>query len=118
MKISETYLLFIISSNQETALEIYFHNNELTHIFSEILGVETHTLKIAKFQHLFEKYSLTADECIFVTDTLGDIREGNKVGVRTIAVDFGFHERSRLEKSSPYKIVSSFEELETTIQTL
>ena len=43
--------------------------------------------------------------------TLGDILEGHKAGVRTIAVDFGFHGRDRLEKGEPFKIVSSFEEV-------
>lgn len=117
-ELHKQFVLFIISSNQEEVIDMYFHNNNFTHIFTEILGVETHTSKITKFNRIFEKYKLTADECLFVTDTLGDIREGNSVGIRTIAVDFGFHERKRLEKGHPFKIVSSFEELENTIKGL
>lgn len=112
------YSLFIISSNQETAIDAYFYNNNFTHIFEEVLGVETHTSKVEKFRQIFATYQFTADECVFVTDTLGDIREGNKVGVRTIAVDFGFHERKRLEKGNPFKIVSSFDELRNVIGRL
>ncbi len=117
-EIEKQFTLFIVSSNQEAVLDVYFHNNNFTHVFTEVLGVETHTSKIAKFDHIFEKHDLRVDECIFVTDTLGDIREGNKVGLRSIAVDFGFHERKRLEKGSPYKIVSSFDELEKVIGSL
>ena len=76
-KLSEDYLLFIISSNQGTTLDIYFQNNKFVHIFKEILGVETHKSKVEKFKYLFKKYNLKADECIFVTDTLGDILEGH-----------------------------------------
>ena len=110
-KLSLRYLLFIISSNQEEALNIYFQNNKFVHIFKEILGAETHQSKVEKFKYLFEKYKFKAEDCVFVTDTLGDIIEGNKVGVKTIAVDFGFHKKDRLEKGKPFKIVSSFDEI-------
>lgn len=110
-KLSTLHPLFIISSNQEEALNTYFKNNNFTHIFKEILGAETHQSKVEKFKHLFKKHNLKAEDCVFVTDTLGDIMEGKKVGVRIIAVDFGFHQKDRLEKGSPFKIVSSFDEI-------
>ena len=37
-KLSEKYPLFIISSNQEEALNIYFQNNNSTHIFKKYWG--------------------------------------------------------------------------------
>lgn len=117
-KLAKDYVLFVISSNWEETLNTYFHNNNFTHIFKEVLGAETHCSKVEKFKYLFEKYALVADDCIFVTDTLGDILEGNKVGVKTIAVDFGFHKRDRLEKGKPFKIVSSFDEITEIIVNL
>ncbi|MEI7621098.1 MAG: HAD hydrolase-like protein [Candidatus Moraniibacteriota bacterium] len=110
--------LFIISSNKEEILHTYFQNNNFTHIFKEILGAETHRSKVAKFEYLFEKYALKAQDCIFVTDTLGDILEGKKAGVKVIAVDFGFHKRDRLEKGEPFKIVSSFDEILEVIENI
>lgn len=110
-KLAKQYPLFIISSNQEKTLNTYFQNNNCTHIFQRILGSETHQSKVVKFQHLFEKYQLKVEDCVFVTDTLGDILEGKEVGIKVIAVDFGFHKRDRLEKGEPFKIVSSFEEI-------
>lgn len=41
----------------------------------------------------------------------GNIFEANKIGIKTIAVDFGVHEKERLKKGNPYKIVSNFDEL-------
>lgn len=110
-KLSRAYHMYIISSNQEETLNKYFHKNNFAHVFREILGSETHLSKVAKFEHLFKKYRLEAKDCFFVTDTLGDILEGKKVGVEVIAVDFGFHKRERLEKGEPFKIVSSFDEV-------
>jgi len=110
-KLSKSYPLFIISSNSEATLNLYFANNKFINIFKEILGVETHKSKTKKFYYLFNKYKFKPAECIFVTDTLGDILEGHRVGVKTIAVDFGFHDRKRLAKGKPFKIVSSFDEI-------
>lgn len=115
-RLAEDYEIFIISSNQEEALNNYFQNNKFAHVFREVLGLETHKSKVEKFKYLFKKYNLKAEDCVFVTDTLGDILEGNKIGVRTIAVDFGFHKRDRLEKGNPFKIVSSFDEIIKTIK--
>ena len=69
-----------------------------------------------KFQHLFEKYNLNKDNVLFITDTLGDILAANKIGIKTIAVDFGFHERERLEKGNPLRIVSQFEDLLPSVE--
>jgi len=110
--------LFIISSNQEQALNIYLKNNNLLNIFKEVLGMETNKSKIEKFKMVFKKHNLKPAECIFVTDTLGDILEGNKVGIKTIAVDFGFHDRKRLKKGQPFKMVSSFREISETIEEI
>jgi len=111
LKLKEKYELFIISSNKEETLNNYFENNNILHIFNKVLGVETHKSKIEKFKILFEEYDLDAGNCVFVTDTLGDILEANELGIDTIAVDFGFHERHRLEKGNPKRIVSSFNEI-------
>ena len=80
-------------------------------MFSFLFGLETHKLKTHKFKKVLNEFNLKEDECIFVTDTLGDILEANEVGIKTIAVDFGYHERERLEKGNPMKIISEFNEL-------
>ncbi len=110
-KLAKEYQLHIISSNTLKNLTMYFENNNFTNIFDNILAEETHKSKLIKFEMLLRKNNLDKSECIFITDTLGDILEANKAGIRTIAVDFGFHERERLEKGNPWKIVSDFKEI-------
>jgi len=115
-KLSKKYDLYIISSNSIKNLNIYFENNNFTHIFKEILACETHKSKVEKFKILFKKYDLNSNSCIFVTDTLGDILEARKVGVRSIACTFGFHDEKRLKKGNPFKIVSNFKSIRKTIE--
>jgi phosphoglycolate phosphatase len=115
-KLKETYKLFIVTSNTEDALDMVFGNNAMHDIFDKVLGAQTHTSKVKKFEMIFAEHSVA--ECVFVTDTVGDIKEAHEVGLRTIAVDYGFHERERLEKASPYKVVSSFDEVVAEIEGL
>jgi phosphoglycolate phosphatase len=116
-KLKEKYLLFIISSGREENIKEFLQKQEALSLFKEVLGFETHKKKDFKFQILFDKYEITKNDCVFVTDTLGDILEANKLDIKTIAVDFGFHERERLKKGNPFKIVSSFDEIFKIIES-
>ena len=117
-RLSSKFKLFIISSNWETTLNSFLKKYKITNLFSEVLGRETESKKDIKFKMLFDKYRLKPGEIIFITDTLGDVLESKKVGVKSIAIDFGFHERTRLEKGKPWKIASSFKEVEKLIKEL
>ncbi len=50
---------------------------------------------------VFKKYGVKSTECIFVTDTLGDLREAKKMGINSFAVTYGFHKESVLQKGNP-----------------
>lgn len=108
---ADLFVLGIISSAQEYGINAYLKNNEIDDLFDFVYGKNTHLQKTEKFKLCFSAFDLGPSDCIFVTDTLGDIREANEVGVRSIAVDFGYHERERLEKGNPLGIVSSVFEL-------
>ncbi|MBI2133588.1 HAD family hydrolase [Candidatus Woesearchaeota archaeon] len=118
MKINEEYPMFIISSNKAETINSYFESNNFLGKFKEILGLETHKSKEEKFKMLLKNHGLEKKECLFITDTLGDILEANRIGIRTIAVDFGFHERERLEKGNPLLIVSRFTEILPAIKRI
>ncbi len=109
--LSQKFELFIVTSGGYKTISGYLGNNGIANIFKEVLGFESYKAKTDKFRYIFNKYNLLPLECIFVTDTLGDIMEANEVELKTIAVDFGFHSRKTLEAGRPYKIISSFDEI-------
>ena len=111
LALREHYALFIITSAVTRSVLDYLESNGLGGVFREVLGMDLHASKVDKFKMLFKKYALRSEDCLFVTDTLGDILEANEVGVKTIAVDFGFHGRETLKKGKPFKIVSSVAQL-------
>lgn len=118
VNLAKNFKLGIISSCHEYGIKDYLKNNQIENLFSFVYGLETHKLKTYKFEKILKEFSLKEDECIFITDTLGDILEANEVGISTIAVDFGYHERKRLEKGNPLKIISKFEELIEVVKNI
>ncbi|MEI6850149.1 MAG: HAD-IA family hydrolase [archaeon] len=112
LKLKKKYKLFIVTSNKEGTLKKYFERSNLSNLFDEILGIETHTSKEEKFKLMFERNKLNKEECIFITDTLGDLLEAQRFGIKTIAVDYGFHDVERLKKGNPIKIISHIKEIE------
>lgn len=118
LKLKSEFDLFIITSNDKEILDMYFENNGIAGIFKQILGVETHHLKEEKFRLVLESNGLKKDDCVFITDTLGDLLEANKAGIKSIAVDFGFHDREKLERGNPLKIVSDFSDIRRAVQEI
>ena len=109
--IAKKHNLHIISSNSEKVINKFLKDTELKKYFGEIYGVETNKSKVNKFNLIFDKFNRKPKECIFITDTLGDLIEGEKAGVYTVAVCWGFHDKKRLKKGKPNKIVHNFDEL-------
>jgi len=118
LKLAKDFELGIISSCHEYGIKDYLKNNQIADLFSFVYGLETHKLKTYKFKKILDELSVKKDECIFITDTLGDILEANEVGINTVAVDFGYHEKERLQKGNPLKIISKFEELFEAVKNI
>ncbi len=116
--LADSFDLFIVSSNIEKTLNYYLQKNSLDNIFKEVLATESSRSKEKKLNMILEKHNLNVDECVFVTDTLGDILEANKVHMKSIAVDFGFHEKERLKKGNPFTIISDFNEILPIVEKL
>jgi phosphoglycolate phosphatase-like HAD superfamily hydrolase len=110
-QIGESYRLAIISSGSASFIRPFLQHEGIEHLFTDILDVDVHTHKTKKMEIMFEKYSVTAADCVFITDTLGDLREAAHHSMGAIAVSWGFHGRDRLEQGVPFRIVDKPAEL-------
>lgn len=116
--ISALYPSFIVSSTINSAIEKYLQEHHLSSYIQEVFGNDVSPSKVEKFHILLKKYNSTASDCVFITDTLGDIREANEVGIKSIAVLWGFHDRKTLEKGNPAGIVEKPSEIKPAIQKI
>lgn len=68
--------------------------NNLDKLFDFFGTKEVSQSKADKFQMIFEKFGLSSQEVLFVTDTVGDVLEAETVGVPTIGLTWGVHDEN------------------------
>lgn len=115
-QLSKEFQLFIVSSTNEKTLGEYLECGNLLASFSAILGKNTDRSKVIKFKMIFDNNDLSPAECLFFTDTLGDLREANEVSLPSVGVTWGYHDSYTLQKGNPLRIISEFDEVVSTIE--
>jgi phosphoglycolate phosphatase len=116
-KLSLNYFLAIVSSTSTQCINDFLLKEKITN-FSDILGTDVHKSKIIKINSLLEKYIIKPDCAVFITDSLGDILEGNACGIKSIGVTWGIHDKKTLEKGKPIAIIDDPRDLLETIQNV
>lgn len=113
--LSAEFTLMVVSSTISAPIREYLALHHAAHYFSEIMGSDVHKSKEEKIRMIFTQYGMGPDSCVFVTDTLGDIREAAKLGVGAIGVTWGFHEPERLLRGSPFRLIEKPEDLPAAV---
>jgi HAD superfamily hydrolase (TIGR01549 family) len=116
--LSQKYIVGVITSGLENGVHNYLKHNDCAEYVSFIYGYETNTLKEEKFKLALSKNNLLNSECLYVTDTLGDIKDATVVGIRCIAFTGGYHERERLALGSPIAIIDDLSEIDSIVKNL
>lgn len=112
------YILAINSSANQRNCMVLLEKNEIIECFDFIGVAEVSKSKVEKFKMIEEKYAVPKDNILFVTDTLGDIREADKAGINTVAVTWGAHNKTYFNREphkNLIKIVDSVDELKDLI---
>lgn len=112
------YTLVLNTSARDRTSRPLLDRLGITNLFDFIATAETSKSKIEKFKIIAKKYAVQNDELLFITDTMGDIREADEAGVSTIAVTWGGHDRDYLIREKHENIVAivdSFEELKAFV---
>ena len=110
-ELEKTYTLVAISSTITSPIREFLQSHGLASHFAQIMGNDVHKSKVEKMKMVFAQYDVTADDCVFITDTLGDMREADHMGVGSIGVSWGFQSSETLEKGNSFRIVDTPEEL-------
>lgn len=103
--LSDLYILVIISSTPSYLIKDYLNKQDLISKFIDILGSDINRSKSFKIKSILKKYNISNKDTVFITDTLGDIKEANECGVSSIGVTWGLHGKEILEKGKPIVII-------------
>lgn len=109
-KISQKYLLAIVSAAPEENIRKLLNKYDIEKSFFLIMGMNKNG-KADNLKKCIIDSGADLKNSFFVSDTVGDINEGKDVGLKTIAVSWGFHSFADLKKSCPDLIFNSPKEL-------
>lgn len=115
LDLEKTYILIVISSTITSPIQEFLEEHDLADHFTQIMGNDVHTRKVEKIKMIYEKYGITAKDCVFITDTLGDMHEAAKMGIGSIGITWGFHVPETLHRGNPFRLVENPADLSTAI---
>lgn len=102
--LSKKYTLVILSSTESSIIHEYLEKKNLLAHFAEVLGADVGRSKVRKIKKYLRQHDLRPKQTLFVTDTLGDLREAAEVGVPAIGVTWGYHRESTLAQGKSVAI--------------
>lgn len=115
-QLEKSYKMVVISSTITSPIKEFLDEHDLADHFTEIMGNDVHKSKVEKIKMVFEKYALEAKDCVFITDTLGDMREAEKMKVGAIGITWGFHAPDTLLKGKPFRLVDKPKDILTSVE--
>lgn len=118
---SEGYKLAVLSNKphrqtQKVVYELY-GEDFFDAVYGQRKGVERKPSP-APLLEIVEEMKLSKEDCVYIGDSEVDIKTGHNAQLKTIAVTWGFREKSELEAAGAKKLVDSPEELYQCIKAL
>ncbi len=117
---NEEYIIALNTSARVPTCMPCLEVNNIQNFFDFIGTAEVSKSKVEKFKIIKDKYNVESEEMLFVTDTLGDLKEADIASVPTVCVTWGAHDETyflREPHKNLEKIVNSVEELEVLIKS-
>jgi len=114
-KLKDHYILLINSSSKIVNILEPLERNMINDCFKGVYGKESGINKIEKFQKIFHEQNIQPEKTIFITDSIGDIKDAETLKIDTIAVTWGIHKEAdfkKTERTNLIGIVNTIQELE------
>ena len=115
---AEGHELFIVSSNSVKNIHKFLHHHHLHTYFLEVYGGVSIFGKAPALRQLFKEQNIEAKDAIYVGDELRDIQACKSVGLRIVAVSWGFANKQELENLKPTAIVDSPNDLMSYLEEI
>jgi phosphoglycolate phosphatase len=96
--------LFVVTSNESKVVDSFLQSQRI-YDFSGIYGSDNGGSKVNKINSIKKQYP-DAD-FYYIGDTIGDIDEGRKANVKTVAVTWGWHDASELASNKPDYLIDA-----------
>lgn len=105
------YHLYIVSTNEEEVIRNVLKRNGLEEAFEAIYASASLFGKAKKLKSLQKKRGIPATQCVYIGDESRDIEAARQVGMRSIAVEWGYATPAALASHHPDVQVSKPKDL-------
>lgn len=102
---SQGFILTINTSAYERNTTPLLTKNNIINFFDYVATFEDSKSKVEKFKIIQDKYDCEIGDMIFVTDSVGDLREGENFGMKMIGVTWGVHSREYFEQENSLGLI-------------
>jgi phosphoglycolate phosphatase len=110
--------LFILSSNSHEAITDFLGRYELENCFRDVQTGSSLFGKAKKLSSLIKKKGLIKGQCLYVGDETRDIEAAHTVGIKCLAVGWGYSTPEALKKYKPDFLISNPSELGHSARSL
>jgi phosphoglycolate phosphatase len=110
-KLSKYNTLHIVTSSDTKLVTDFLKRYHLDTYFESVIGSDQEPSKTKKILSITENHA--EKDCFYIGDTVGDILEGKKAEIKTVAVTWGWHKEEQLSQSNPDFLINNPKELLT-----
>lgn len=111
------HYLAVNTGNHRDTVSRRLSLTEAGNISDIITGAETPGSKSEKICAMMKSFSVLPENTFMIGDTMGDITEGKKAGVRTIAVTYGWQTPETLADTEPEFTCRDVQELNNLVSS-
>ena len=108
---NEGHELFLVSTNSVRNIRLFMHRQKIHKFFLQIYGGVGIFGKPMALRQLLREHHIDPEHAVYVGDEIRDVEAAKVIGIRAIAVSWGFASRLGLESANPTAMADSPEEL-------
>ncbi|WP_299492697.1 HAD-IA family hydrolase [Acaryochloris sp. IP29b_bin.137] len=98
---TEGYRLGIVTANSRRNVQYFLEKNEMDHLFEFIYGGQILSGKVRTLMKIVKRNAVEPHQLVYVGDEVNDVKAANQVGLTSMAVSWGFNNRSALAEQKP-----------------
>lgn len=115
---AEGHELFILSTNSLQNVSHFLHDKKIHKYFLEIYGGAGMFGKAPELKKLLKEQNIELVQAVYVGDELRDVQAAQSIGLRAIAVTWGFASRDNLKAQKPTAMADTPAELLRILEEL
>lgn len=108
---AEGHELFVLSTNSVRNVRFFLHRHKMYKHFLQIYGGVGVFGKGPALRQLLRDQNLDIEQAVYVGDELRDVEAAQSIGLRAIAVSWGFADRQNLKDAKPTGLADTPAEL-------